>query len=211
MLHSWTPAAYQSGRLVCTSFCAHGLWISGHAVYGTPTGPTHVNSKVEVTNALLQQALDRAEQLTGPRFIGGDFNHDWDTLSVIAQMHCLGYRDVQDLDSTVSGVLPRATCRAKTRRDFLFVSREMAQLFVKCEVRDDTVADHSFSRAALMLGLGSLGLCRIRWNGNPTPNVLLCPMTFSMTQPKPRMTIVHFWSQVESQPEDLFGSRPSVP
>eukprot|EP00435_Cladocopium_sp_Y103_P022951 s31_g5.t1 len=141
--HAWPTVAYNSGRLVCTSVCAHGLWISGVTVYGTPTGPTHVNGRY-VTNELLAQALDRVEQLPGPRFIAGDFNHDWDRLDTIHTMHRLGYQDIQDLHAASTGVLPRATCRGKTRRDFLFVSREFAALFITCTIHDDTVADHSY-------------------------------------------------------------------
>ena len=141
--HDWTPAAYQSGRLVCTSVCAHGLWVSGVVVYGTPTGPTHVNG-LEVTDQLLTQALERAEQLTGPRYIAGDFNHDWDRLKTVEMMHRLGYQDVQDLQAAATGEHPQATCRGKTRRDFLFVSRELASLFVQCQVDDESLSDHSY-------------------------------------------------------------------
>ena len=141
--HAWTPAVYRSGRLVCSSVCAHGLWVSGVVVYGTPTGPTHVNG-LEVADHLLTQALDRAEQLTGPRYIAGDFNHDWDRLKTVAKMHRLGYQDIQDLRAAATGIHPQATCRGKTRRDFLFVSRELASLFVQCCVDDESLSDHSY-------------------------------------------------------------------
>lgn len=141
--HAWPSCMYNSGRLVCTSFCAHGLWISGVVVYGTPTGPTHPRGR-EVTNELLAHALDRIEQLPGPRYIAGDFNHDLDRLATIETMHRLGYQDVQDLAAERTGRLPQATCRDKTRRDFLFVSRELAALFVSCTVDEEVVADHSY-------------------------------------------------------------------
>jgi hypothetical protein len=83
--HSWPAVAYNSGRLLCSGFCAKGVWISGVAVYGPPTGPTHVNGRA-VTDELLGLALERALQLTGPRFIAGDFNHDLDRLSTVSTM-----------------------------------------------------------------------------------------------------------------------------
>ena len=141
--HSWPSCMYNSGRLVCTSFCAHGLWISGVVVYGIPTGPTHPKGR-EVTNELLAQALDRIEQTPGPRYIAGDFNHDLDRLATIEVMHRLGYQDIQDLAAERTGRLPQATCRDKTRRDFLFVSRELASLFVSCSLDEEVVADHSY-------------------------------------------------------------------
>ena len=83
--HSWPAVAYNSGRLLCSGFCAKGVWISGVAVYGPPTSPTHVNGRA-VTDELLGLALERALQLTGPRFIAGDFNHDLDRLSTVSTM-----------------------------------------------------------------------------------------------------------------------------
>ena len=141
--HAWSPTLYHSSRLVCTSVCAHGLWVSGVVVYGTPTGPTHGNG-CEVADNLLAAALERAEQLTGPRYVAGDFNHDLDRLATVTLMQRLGYCEVQDLRAAATGVLPQATCRGKTRRDFLFVSRELASLFVSCHVDDDSMSDHSY-------------------------------------------------------------------
>lgn len=200
--HAWSPATYRSGRLVCSSVCAHGLWISGVVVYGTPTGPTHVNG-LEVADALLAQALDRAEQLTGPRYIAGDFNHDWDRLKTVTMMHRLGYKDIQDLRAEATGVHPQATCRGKTRRDFLFVSRELASLFVQCHVDDESLSDHSY-----LVGVfqgGQQTFCRYVW---PTPD----PMEWEPAQFRdPVRTALfqqadcvsddyrQFWHEVEQQ------------
>lgn len=57
-------------------------------MYGPPTGPTHVNGRA-VTDELLGLALERTLQLSGPRFIAGDFNHDLDRLSTITTMERL--------------------------------------------------------------------------------------------------------------------------
>ena len=141
--HSWPPVAYNSGRLLCSGFCAKGVWISGVTVYGTPTGPTHVNGR-EVTDELLSLALNRVLQLSGPRFIAGDFNHDLDRLNTITTLERLGFRDIQDIHAERTGQLPVATCRGKTGRDYLFLSREMARLFVSCQVDDESLSDHSY-------------------------------------------------------------------
>lgn len=141
--HSWPDVAFHSGRLLCSGFCAKGIWVSGVTVYGPPTGPTHVNGRA-VTDELLGLALERALQLTGPRFIAGDFNHDLDRLSTVTTMERLGFRDVQDLHAERTGLHPVATCRGKTRRDFLLVSREMVPLFQSCKVDDESLSDHSY-------------------------------------------------------------------
>ena len=140
--HAWPELVFRSGRIVCVSVCCHGLWVSGVVIYGTPTGGTHAQGK-EVTNSLLELALDRINQLPGPRFLAGDWNHDLDTLPAVATMHNLGYQDCQDIRANQTGVLPQPTCRGKTRRDFMFLSRELANLFTHCEIDDDTVSDHS--------------------------------------------------------------------
>ena len=112
-------------------------------MYGTPTGPTHVNGR-EVTDELLSLALTRVLQMSGPRYIAGDFNHDLDRLNTVSVLERLGFRDIQDLHAERTGQLPVATCRGKTRRDYLFVSREMARLFLSCTVDDDSLSDHSY-------------------------------------------------------------------
>ena len=140
--HSWPEVAFRSGRLVCVSVCCHGLWVSGIVIYGTPTGGTHAQGK-EVTNQLLELAIERINQLPGPRFLAGDWNHDLDSLSAVSVMHRLGFQDCQDIRAQQTGVLPQATCRGKTRRDFMFLSRELLSLFDHCEVDHETVSDHS--------------------------------------------------------------------
>ena len=140
--NAWPEIAFRSGRLVCVSVCCQGLWVSGVVIYGTPTGGTHTQGK-EVTNQLLELALERVNQLPGPRFLAGDWNHDLCSLPVVAAMHRLGFQDCQDIRANLTGVLPQATCRGKTRRDFMFLSRELISLFNRCEVDHDTVSDHS--------------------------------------------------------------------
>lgn len=140
--HQWPDVVYRSGRLVCVSICCHGIWVSGVIVYGTPTGHTHVNGR-EVTNELLSLAVARVNLLSGPCFVAGDFNHDLDRLPAASVLSRLQYEDCQDVHARLTGVLPQATCRGKTRRDFLFMSRELCAMFDRCEVDDNTVSDHS--------------------------------------------------------------------
>lgn len=79
--HAWDPLLYNTGRICITSTFVHGLWVSGCVIYGPPTGQTHSNAKVK-TNALIRAGLERVLQLSGPRFLGGDFNHDLASLEV---------------------------------------------------------------------------------------------------------------------------------
>ena len=75
--------------------------------------------------------------------------HRWWLQSWLGSLeYCLydgaGFRDIQDLHAERTGNLPVATCRGKTRRDFLFVSRELVPLFQSCQVDDETLSDHSY-------------------------------------------------------------------
>ena len=76
--HDWSYDLYVTGRLHVTSSFVSGQWISGCVVYGTPCGPTHPSAR-KTTEGLLNAAVLRILQLSGPRFIAGDFNHDHDS------------------------------------------------------------------------------------------------------------------------------------
>ncbi len=99
--------------------------------------------------------------LSGPRFIAGDFNHEISTLPCNALVEASAFRDVQDLQFEQTGIPPRATCKNKTRRDYLLVSPELQGLFAKCEVIDDAWPDHS-PVVATFRG-GSSQLVRFPW------------------------------------------------
>ena len=140
--HDWSPLMYATGRLCAVTSFVHGLWISGCVVYGTPSGPTHPQAR-RTTESLVEAAFARVLQLSGPRYICGDFNHDHSKLEVIACMRRAGFVDLQDLHFERHGVHPVATCRGKTRRDFCFISPELAALFLHCKVVDHDWSDHS--------------------------------------------------------------------
>ena len=179
--HAWPELAFRSGRLVCTSVFCQGIWVSGVVIYGTPTGGTHSQGK-EVTNQLLELALDRVNQLSGPRFLAGDWNHDLGRLPAVAVMHRLGFSDCQDVRASQTGILPQATCRGKTRRDFLFMSRELANHFVSCEVDEDTVSDHA---ALICHFTGGINPLRFAW---PRPD----PMAWEPQDTRPVVAGVFF-------------------
>ena len=162
----WPDAVHASSRLVCSTAFIHDVWVSGVTVYGTPTGPTHPNAKA-TTNRLLQHATFRIAQSHGPRFVAGDWNHDLDGLDAVDSLLALGFRDVQDLHFSVTGVFPKPTCKLKTRRDFLFISPELQQLFVSCEVDHCAWPDHS-AVIALFRGGGS-DLTQFPW---PIPKAI---------------------------------------
>ena len=175
---SWEQSVSQTGRIMVVSILCKGVWISGVVVYGTPCGPTHPRAR-QTTNALLELALRRVASLTGPRFVAGDFNHEISTLECHDMVGAMSFRDVQDLHFESTGVPPRATCKNKTRRDYLLISPELQSLFVQCEVFDDAWPDHS-PVVATFRG-GPSDLVRYSWH---VPNQIPW-QKFSSRQPSP--------------------------
>lgn len=139
--HDWEPVVYSTGRLSISSAFVHGLWISGCVVYCPPAGPTHPKAR-HVANSLLGLALDRVLQLSGPRYICGDFNHDLPKLDVIEKFKQAGFIELQELNMQRHAIVPAATCRGKTRRDFCFISAELVPLFSRCDTFSVDWSDH---------------------------------------------------------------------
>ncbi len=140
--HDWLPWAFESSRLVAvTTFC-HDLWLSGVVAYGMPTGPTHPQAKMR-TNLLLQEAVRRVLCMDGPRFLGGDFNHDADELQALEILKSHHFVEVQDLLFAQQGIAPKPTCKHKTQRDFLYISPELVPLFVGVTVDHTHWIDHA--------------------------------------------------------------------
>ena len=140
LCHQWDPVTFASGRLCASTVLCQDVWVS--TVYCPPTGQTH-RGAVHTADALLWLAAERVNQLSGPRFVAGDWNHSVSRLDSVAALQRLGFVDVQDLRMQLTGRLPEPTCRAVTRRDFLMVSPELARLFVSCEVTTDMWPDHA--------------------------------------------------------------------
>ena len=160
---SWCLSIYATSCLVCGASLIHDVWVTGVVMYGTPAGPTHPRAR-ETTDSLLRMAVQRVGQSHGPRFVAGDWNHDLGALSAVDELLALGFVEAQDLHYQRCGVLPKPTCRLKTRRDFLFLSPEMQWIFTGCEVFHDHWPDHS-SVVACFDG-GASDLVRYPW---PTP------------------------------------------
>ena len=166
LTHDWASSLHSTGRLVASTSFINELWVSGITVYGTPVGPTHPGAR-ETTEALLRAAIKRVIQAVGCRFIAGDFNCDHDSSPAIAQLRALGFQDVQDLQFKTNGLLPQATCRGRTRRDFLFVSPELAVRFIQSRVDDTLWPDH----AAVFGEFSAQHGCNIRYTW-PIPQPL---------------------------------------
>ena len=162
--HGFDSLTYESGRLCVASICVHGLWVHGAIIYGPPTGPTHPQAKA-VTNHLLTLAFERISSLPGPRFLAGDWNHDLDRLDVVSVIRALGFEEIQTLKAARTGIPPAATCKGKNRRDYLFLSPELAQFFDSCSIHEHEWTDHA-ELVAHFRG----GVCQLERFPWPTPD-----------------------------------------
>ena len=197
LVHHWDPAQYATGRLVAaTSFC-RGLWISGIGVYGTPVGPTHPRAKA-TTEHLLELAVARIHQAVGCRYVAGDWNHDHNDLQAVRKLKMMGFVDIQDLHFRTCGVFPRPTCRGKTRRDYFYVSPELVQRFVSCQVDPLAWTDHASIvgefRADLDFDLKYIWPIpsKLDW-----PEHSCLPFVDFESSPDLDFTYRHFWKQRE--------------
>ncbi len=210
--HDWSPVVFETGRICVASTFIHGLWISGCVVYGTPCGPTHPQAK-NTTNALIREAFRRVLQLSGPRYVCGDFNHDAAQLEAVLEMKRAGFVDLQDLHLERAGIPPSATCRGKTRRDFCFVSPELVPMFHSCQVLDFDWSDHS--SVVGVFSCAESDRWRFPW---PLPDPIdwksLPPRSEGelvdfMTASSPSEAYATFWSQVENEAVRVSLDTPS--
>jgi len=119
------------------------VWLTGGVVYGEPDSQ-HYPSRLQHNEALLQPVVSSVGFLSaGPRFVAGDWNVSMDELPVFGTLASLGLKDLQDVAYERWGIQPRPTCKARTRKDFCFLSPELQQLLVQVDVIDDAWPDHA--------------------------------------------------------------------
>ena len=199
---NWSSEIAQSSRILCSATLIHDVWVSGVTVYGVPIGPTHPQARA-ATGELLDAAITRLQCMHGPRFLAGDLNHDLDKLSVLQRLSAMHFVEAQDLFQTRSGIVPKATCKGKTRRDFLFLSPELAALFVDVRINYDLWADHATLVARFRGGASAVRRYpwpipkQIPWNQvhcEESSQTLSFESTESCTQ-----TYQRFWNNVETR------------
>eukprot|EP00435_Cladocopium_sp_Y103_P052379 s360_g16.t1 len=138
----WPLDLYETGRIQFLSAYMAPAWITGAVIYGYPAGKTHPDAR-DRTAKLLTFACDHLLSLSGPRFVGGDWNYEPHELDIVDRLRSAGWCEIQDLEQARTGRMPEPTCKAKTRKDYLFVSPELALSFAGLSIHHATFADHS--------------------------------------------------------------------
>ena len=141
MAVTWPDDLFESGRIM---FCATYLvsfWLCGGVIYGIPPGITHPNAW-ERTMDMLDFAVDyMIHSCVGPRYLAGDWNFEPHQIRCWQTLQSAGWIEVQDLWEQHSGSPPTKTCKSKTRKDYLWLSPELARHFLSLDFHD-TFADH---------------------------------------------------------------------
>lgn len=105
---------------------------------------------------MISEAVKHLAQMTGPRYLAGDLNHDLSSLPAVAQLHALHFVEIQDLYYQMSGIPPQPTRQKKVRRDYLFISAELVPFFRSVVVDHDQYIDHATVTAQFAGGLQDL-------------------------------------------------------
>ena len=187
--HNWPVEVYATSRVQVAHFFVEPLWILGGVAYGYVADPAK-------TSFLLDALTERVVyQASGPRFFGGDFNLESDRLDLWATWHDHGFVEIQDFLQRMTGRPPQVTCKHSTRKDFLFISRELQTLFIEATVDHTFFADHAVLAA------------RFRWSGDSLPRFTWrmpshrpCSATASLIVPSTG------WMPPQSSPSDSYRS-----
>ena len=201
----WPQDLFETGRIQFSTSFVDPFWLTGGVVYGYPPGVTHPFAH-EQTMGILSFAVSFITQsCVGPRFLGGDWNFEPHMVSVWDDLQSQGWIEVQDLWERQAGLSPQMTCKFKTRKDFLWLSPELARHFVGLQILD-LFADHcvlcaDFSSPKVLANRWLWTKpCPIDWQGIPD-----IPHVVDFTNSDPSDAYHALWTFRESQAKQHLG------
>jgi hypothetical protein len=190
--------AQDSGRALLFTTLLGDAWLTGSVVYGEPNShqyPAYLRNN----EVLLHHVVSHVCNLcVGPRFVSGDWNVQQDSLPAFGLLAQAGFRDIQDIALERWGMPIQATCKGRTRPDFLYVSPELADLLFDVDVIQDVWPDH----AVLMGRFRKLSNAPSLWVW-PAPEPLPWPRNFDTQVQWPQDTndmsqaYADLWAQIE--------------
>ena len=121
------------------------VWIFGGVCYGFATDKAR-------TGPILDAVLDRVlSQPVGPRFVAGDWNLELQDLPQLSLLRARGFIEVQDLKAARTGQVVEPTCKGKTRKLLVYITRIAVDIFGCARVDPKYWADHSIVSASFAL------------------------------------------------------------
>ena len=137
------PELLESSRIMVTTSLVHDVWVTGGVVYGEPESSTYPHQEAH-NEVLLHHAASHVCNLArGPRYLAGDWNVSQHSLPAFDLLETAGFVELQDIACAKWGLPIHNTCKQATRKDFCYVSRELATLLIDVRVEHDIFPDHA--------------------------------------------------------------------
>lgn len=136
-------ATRKEARIHASAVCVNGIWIKIGTFYGYAYHAlyTEVQNK---SDALLSKLIDRVVfKSHGPRVICGDFNQSYDALPQIQVLLNAGFVELQQFAKQKWQRPISNTCKGKSVKDFVWISRELIPHLTDIIVDPTWFADHS--------------------------------------------------------------------
>ena len=140
---SFDTSTRREARIHAATVCINGVWIKIGTFYGYAYRPlyTEVQNK---SNSLLEKLIEKVVfQSCGPRVICGDFNQTYDALSQTQVLKDAGFVELQVYAQQRWGSSILNTCKGKSVKDFVWISRELIPFLTHVTVDSTWFADHS--------------------------------------------------------------------
>lgn len=143
----WDTQLHTTARIHASRFMIGHSWVEGAVCYGF-AAQSH-NPEVRArTDALIHEISRQIHPAArGYKFVAGDFNQLPNKLAEPASWEEQGWIEVQDLAEAKWQVQPQATCKHSTRKDYIYVSPDLAKLIKGVQVQTGVFPDHSVLRA----------------------------------------------------------------
>lgn len=139
----WEDQSWESARIQTAGVFIDPVWIKVGVCYGYAKAP-HTTETVKNTDWLLQQLTQRIVfDAKGPRAIIGDFNNSKQNLPQLQIWRQEGFVEVQVLAWQKWQREITATFRGKSVVDFVWVSRELAEMMEGVITDETTFPDHA--------------------------------------------------------------------
>eukprot|EP00435_Cladocopium_sp_Y103_P076071 s49_g75.t1 len=146
--NSWPTEVWESCRLSSHTFRYCDQWIHGAVFYGPAQAAETLATRQEADELLSYLTQQIVMGLPGKRFIVGDFNQHHGLLQQTAIWAAQGWREIQDMEQQRTGKLPVMTCKASTRKDFVWISPELQPFWQSTSVDNMLFKDHAVLSAS---------------------------------------------------------------
>lgn len=140
---TWGQDVFDEARVYAGTAMQSGQWIKMGVMYGYAFREKNIETR-QKSNKLLSHLVQRVVyESKGPRVVCGDFNQDHGVLEQTSRLQEEGFVELQQYAKAVWGQAVEPTCKGKTTKDFVWISRELIPFLQKVVVDPTMFADHA--------------------------------------------------------------------